>query len=137
MCLPFLSGMADTSLDHETIDFIKKNEGYREVPYEDKNSSWKVKPWLVCYGNMYDGEKLIDRNKTYTKSECERLIYNHFFKKIKPNLPSGLESNQKIAVSDTLYQYGHYTEITEKKIKSYPARKRWEKYQGFKLGDIY
>jgi len=127
-------GNADTSLDHESINFIKKNEGYRETSYFDKNG------YAICYGSrILDGKKVVKGQKA-TKGECEKAIYNHYFKWVKPYMPSGLYANQYVSLADTSYQYFHTVlkkKNVEKYIKSYPERGRWKKYQGTQLGDIY
>lgn len=125
-------GNADLSIHHKAIELIKKNEGIRYLPYEDKISNFNPKPFLVCYGNMFDGNNLIDRKKKYTHPECEKIIHNHYFKKVLPNIPKEYTGNRFIAVADMKYQYGEYARVTIKRIKSFPERGRIKLFREIK-----
>jgi len=134
MCVPFLSGMANTAIDHQTIDFIKKNEALRLESYWDKNG------YAICYGNRtFEGRKVV-KGQTATKSQCEKSVYNHYFKWVKPYTPKGYTINQKVALNDLSYQYFHTIlkkDNLEKYLKSYPSRKRWEKWSQNETSWIY
>lgn len=116
--------MADTSLDHKTINFIKKNEGYSETSYMDAGSA------SICWGNKYleDGSRTIHISK-FDKKRCEKIVYTHYFKSVKPYLPKGLSIRKHIVYGDLVWQYGQ--SVLKKKninkyVRSYPERKRWQ-----------
>ncbi len=119
-------GNADLSLHHRAIDFIKKNEGYREISYPDvPRKKTKRKPkYAICWGNQFleNGSRIKHISK-FSKTRCEKIIHTHFYKRVLPKIPKEIKGFKFIAYCDTVYQFGTFK---EKYIKKYPERGRWK-----------